>query len=106
MENNLKKYRERLGYSQIEFANKLKVKQAYLSKLENNHLKEIPAEIFKSIRELNADADIPFIMGIDKEPQSRKSGELVKLNKELKSRIEELEDNLEVMKLAIRKIKE
>ena len=64
MKNNLKKYREGLGYSQIEFAKMLHVKQAYLSKLENNNLKEIPAEVFKNIREIDSNADIPYIMGI------------------------------------------
>jgi len=105
VKNNLKKYREGLGYSQIEFAKMLDVRQAYLSKLENNHIKEIPADIFISIRRIDIDADIPYIMGIDKEPQNKKSTELVKLNKKLISRVEELEDNLEVMKIAIRKIK-
>jgi len=83
----------------------LDVRQAYLSKLENNHIKEIPADIFVNIRRIDLDADIPYIMGVDKEPRKRKSTELAKINEQLISRIAELEDNLEVMKIAIRKIK-
>lgn len=92
MHNNLKKYRKNLGYSQIEFAKLLNVRQAQLSKLENNLMKEIPSELFRSIKKIDSNVDILYVMGISDSPISNDLDNCDEIRKELRSKTKELQE--------------